>query len=280
MTILDALEQAKRLHAQSRREGRKEDTDAGPRRKRPDIAPVTPLPIAPLEFTRLELNPAICDQNRILISNAPKNPYARAADSYRMLRTRLRSRLRTDGLSSFGITSSGADEGKSLTAVNLALSFASEKRRNVFLLDLDLRNPSLCRYLGVSPKVELGDALLQTVPIQDVFFTVGIDNLVLAGGVNSYENSSELLGTGALVQMLEFIAKSDPNALVIVDLPPLLQSADALVVAPHLSSMLLVVADGVARRDHLRRATELIASMNLAGVVLNRSREAIEDYYG
>ena len=65
-----------------------------------------------------------------------------------------------------------------------------------------------------------------------------------------------------------------------VDLPPLLLSADALVVAPKLSAVLLVVAEGTTRRDKLDRAVELLSGSNVAGIVLNRSRESVEDYYG
>jgi Mrp family chromosome partitioning ATPase len=186
----------------------------------------------------------------------------------------------TEPSSALGIVSAGPDEGKSVTAVNLALAFASEKRRNVFLLDLDLRNPSICRYLGVSPSVELGSCLAQVARAEDSLFRIGVDNLAVAGGVLSHDNSSELLGGAALPEMLAMIRKSDPHALIIADLPPLLQSADAMVIAPQLTTTLLVVGEGIARRENLNRAAEILQGMPLAGVVLNRSREAIEDYYG
>ena len=201
-------------------------------------------------------------------------------DSYRILRTRLRNRLGTEPSASIGVVSAGPNEGKSLTAVNLALAFANEKRRNVFLLDLDLRNPSICRYLGVRPTVELGTCLAQTARPEEAFFRIGVDNLVLAGSLHSHDNSSELLGGAALPGLLECIRTADSHALIIVDLPPLLQSADGMVVAPHLTTMLLVIGEGVTRRENLGRAAELLHGVQVAGVVLNRSREAIEDYYG
>jgi protein-tyrosine kinase len=280
MIILDALEKAKRMHAERARvAGEPEHVDrASPvRRARLEVAPA---PVPALNFARLNLDSEACERNRVLISIQPGSPHARAVDSYRILRTRLRSRLVAGQLTSFGIISAGPDEGKSLTAINLALSFAIEKRRNVFLIDLDLRNPSLCRYLGVTPKVELGSCLAHQSRPEEAFFSVGIDNLVLAGGITSHENSSELLGGSALAELLEYIRKSDPHALILVDLPPLLQSADAMVVAPHLTAMLLVVGEGVTRREHLSRAADLLSGMTVAGVVLNRSREAVEDYYG
>jgi protein-tyrosine kinase len=280
MTILEAIEKAKRMHAEKARDsGGQEyvDTAAPTRRRKLEVAPA---PVAALNFTRLSIDPAVYERNRVLISTQLETSHARAVDSYRILRTRLRSRLIAEQSTSFGIISAGPDEGKSLTAINLALSFANEKRRNVFLLDLDLRNPSLCRYLGVSPKVELGNCLAHVARPEDAFFSIGVDNLALAGGISSYDNSSELLGGSALAELLDYVRKLDPHALILVDLPPLLQSADAMVVAPHLTAMLLVVGEGVTRRDHLSRAAELLSGMTVAGVVLNRSREAVEDYYG
>ena len=67
---------------------------------------------------------------------------------------------------------------------------------------------------------------------------------------------------------------------MVEDLPPVLVSADALVVAPKLSGVLLVVAEGMTRRDQLDRAIEVLSGAKVAGIVLNRSRESVEDYYG
>jgi capsular exopolysaccharide synthesis family protein len=183
-------------------------------------------------------------------------------------------------MASIGILSVVAGEGKSLTSVNLALALARENKQNVFLLDLDLRNPTVCSKLGVAPHAEIGSFLSNAASPEEVFFTIGVDNLALAGGVTSHENSSELLGSGALTKLLESIKNLDPRALVLVDLPPLLVSADALVVAPHLTTTLLVVSEGMTRREHLQRASEVLAGVNVAGVVLNRSGEASKDYYG
>jgi Mrp family chromosome partitioning ATPase len=280
MTILDALEKAKRMRSEKAAVAvDQERVQRSPQVRRAKLE-VALAPVAALNFPRLTIDLAGCERNRVLISAQPGSSQARAVDSYRILRTRLRNRLVVDQSTSFGLVSAGPDEGKSLTAINLALAFASEKRRNVFLLDLDLRNPSLCRYLGVTPKGELANCLAHTTPPEDIFFTVGIDNLIIAGGLSSHDNSSELLGGSGLAALMDYIRKCDPHALMIVDLPPLLQSADAMVVAPHMTSMVLVVGEGLTRRDQLNRAAELLAGTNIAGVVLNRSREAIEAYYG
>lgn len=231
-----------------------------------------------IELQRLDPDPSAIQDYRILIGHNPG--LAAASDAYRILRTRLSSRLTTHGWNSLAVTSAGPGDGKSVTVLNLGLAFASERKRNIFLLDLDLRKPSLCQYLGVQPRSGIGQYLGGEAELPSIFFSIGVDNLVLAGGLTHYQHSAELLGGERMGQLLTHIANLDPNALIIADLPPLLSVADALVVAPQLSSTLLVVAEGGTRREGLARAREVLAGMPLAGIVLNHSTEAVNHYYG
>jgi len=274
MTIMEAaLERAKKL-----REQQLGTAAAAPpvrARRSSDSAPVA-KPIQ-LNFPRLDPDPQVVRESRILI--APEFQHSAVSDAYRILRTRLMHRVDSHGWKSFAITSAGAREGKSVTVLNLGLSIASERRRNVFLLDLDLRNPSLCRYLGVRPRVGIGQYLLGEAPVEDIFYSIGVENLTLAGGLSSCENSAELLGGERFGLLLDHVTKADPSALIIADLPPLLSVADALVVAPKLSATLLVVAEGITRRNALARALDLLGNVTLAGIALNHSSAAVGQYH-
>jgi Mrp family chromosome partitioning ATPase len=280
MTILEAIERAKRL-----REERAQHENRAPASEAPVVrrkaVEIKSHPVARLEFETVKIDPNVYEKNRVMMQREQGHAYSAVLDSYRILRTRIWHRgVGTERWSSLGMVSAGPGEGKSLTALNLSLAFAREKKNNVFLLDLDLRNPCVCRYLGVTPRVGIGSALSGEAKPQDVFFGIGVENLILAGGVTSYENSSEMLGGDGLANLLAYINSIDPHALIMVDLPPLLISADALVVGPKLSAVLLVVAEGVTRRDQLDRAIEVLSGSTVAGIVLNRSRESVEDYYG
>ncbi len=282
MTILEAIEKAKRLRAEKAHESVREappsESTVSHRRT---ADPEAQHAIARLDFERLPIDASVYERNRVLMSHDKGHAYSSVLDSYRILRTRIWHRgVGSERWTSLGMVSAGPGEGKTLTALNLSLAFAREKKNNVFLLDLDLRNPSICRYLGVTPTTGIGAALSGAVKPADVFFSIGVDNLILAGGLSSYENSSELLGGPGLSELLSYINRIDPHALILVDLPPLLLSADALVVAPKLSAVLLVVAEGVTRRDQLGRVVEVLSGSQVAGIVLNRSRESVEDYYG
>ncbi|MFK8031951.1 MAG: exopolysaccharide biosynthesis protein, partial [Gammaproteobacteria bacterium] len=91
-----------------------------------------------------------------------------AADSYRMLRTRVIQRMRDNGWNSLMVVSAGPGEGKSLTAVNLAISLAREVTHTVLLVDLDLRRPSVHEFFGYEPPHGIIDYLRNDVPLPDI----------------------------------------------------------------------------------------------------------------
>jgi Mrp family chromosome partitioning ATPase len=247
----------------------------GDHRRQQSVITPAPLPM----FSVMQADARICEQARVVLSEGADHSQSKVLDSYRIVRTRLRRALGTRDAASIGIVSAGRNEGKSLTSVNLALAFARERKQNVYLLDLDLRNPTVCGMLGVVPNVEIGSYLAGAAPPDATFFTFGFEGVAVAGGTARHVNSSELLSGSALPQLFQYLHSVDPRALVLVDLPPLLPSADALIVAPHLTSTLLVVSEGVTRRDQLQRAGEMLSGVNVAGIVMNRSREASDNYY-
>jgi protein-tyrosine kinase len=295
MTVQDALERAKQLAKAREAAAPKPAAAPVPRPRRTEPVAPEPAPVAahsplyaPAEHRRSEL-PAFalrpydleqCILNRVLVPEMRPRGEMLGAAAYRILRTRLLQRVRNGNWTAVGLTSPGPAEGKSLTAINLALSIAAEGNNDVFLLDLDLRNPSTARYLGVHPPRDLGDFLAGRCEPQEVLYSIGIPNLVFGGGVVNNPQASELLASGHLYELFGYIREVSTRPLILVDMPPILSTDDALVVAPQVEAMLLVIGEGKTRRDGLERATELLAEFNLAGIVLNRSRETVQDYYG
>jgi protein-tyrosine kinase len=90
------------------------------------------------------------------------------ADAYRMLRTQVLQRLNENNWNALAITSPGANEGKTLTAINLAISLAQEVTCTVLLVDADLRHPSVHSYFGLSPGKGLSDYLTGNIPLSDL----------------------------------------------------------------------------------------------------------------
>jgi Mrp family chromosome partitioning ATPase len=251
----------------------------GPAKQSSTSAPV--LTVALPTFPAVNCSYAVAVGHRVLVPDTLVGVNSRVAAAYRMVRTRLLHRSRNHGLKSIAITSPGPGEGKSLTTLNLALSLARDPTVNVFLLDLDMRSPSMCRYLGVQPPVELLAYFAGSRAAGEVFFSIGPKNLALAGSLASTDAASELLGSGRLEALLSYINSLCPNAIILLDLPPVLVTDEALLVAPRVDATLLVVAEGRTRRDSLARAVSLLAEFKCIGVVLNRATEALEDsaYY-
>jgi len=299
MSIVDAIKKAKQLQQKSRLpQDAERVTDDGhgaplpsahterpvfavPQSRAPVPPDTVPINIVAPEFAHLQYEATKCSQNRILVPDAETRLTQLGSPSYRMLRTRLLRRAHVQNWSCIAITSPGAGEGKSMTSLNLALSIAREGNHDVFLIDLDMRNPSVSNYLGITPPVDMVEFFNGKASPADLLFTVGIDRLTIASSTSTAANASELLATGRLRDLLGYIRQISPNPFILLDLPPIAVTDDALVVIPHVDATVLIVAEGKTNRDQLQRALGLLADFTVAGVVLNSSIESIgTDYYG
>lgn len=231
------------------------------------------------EFSRIRLDAATCERNRILLESNNQSELARADASYRVLRSRVQNRIGTGKFSCIGITSPGPSEGKTVTSLNLAISLVREKQRPVFLLDLDLRNPSVLKYLGASAPVQLSQFFFRAAAADEVLFATGIEMLFVAGNRLPVEGASELLASQRLDELIAYIRGRSPHALIIIDLPPVISTDEALKVAPRVDAMFLVVSESKTRRDALERSLGLLSDVKIAGIILNRSPESVGQYY-
>jgi len=221
-----------------------------------------------------------CLENRVLVDDGASNNKVAGA-AYRMLRTRLLRRARTNGWTTIGVTSATPNDGKSLTVLNLGISVAREGNSEAVLLDFDMRNPSMCQYLGVKPTNQLLDYFERDATMADLFFSIGISNLLLASAVTGTERASELLAGDKVDRLIQYIKEHSANPIVLIDLPPLLVTDDALVVAPKVDALLVVASEGHTSRADLDKALGLLAEFPIAGLVLNHAKETGVNYgYG
>jgi protein-tyrosine kinase len=142
------------------------------------------------------------------------------------------------------------------------------------LIDLDMRNPSVCAYLGVQPPQELVSYFsVAGSAAQPPLFSIGVENLAIAGSVTPSNLGTDLLADGRLERLIEEIKALSRDPIVLLDLPPILVTDEALSLAPRVDATLLTVSAGRTRRDSLLRTKQLLAEFTCAGIVLNRSRE-------
>jgi Mrp family chromosome partitioning ATPase len=205
-----------------------------------------------------------------------------ALRAYKVLRTRVLQRMVSNNWYSFAVTGSTTGEGKTLTAINLAIALAQDVNTWVFLVDLDLQRPQIANYLGLEFGKGLGEYLTGEgdLGLQDICYNVaGVDRLAVIPNSRPLQNSSELLVSPAMNALSQAISAEAPRRIVIFDMPPLLASDDVLAFAPQVDGLLLVLAEGISARASLEKSKQLIGNTNLIGVVLNRSTESNETPY-
>ncbi len=194
------------------------------------------------------------------------------SSAYKILRTQVLQRLKARHCNNFGIVSANPGEGKSLTAINLAISLAQEVQHTVLLVDFDLKNPSIHTYFKYCPGYCLNDYLFNDVPLPEIMFNPGIEGLVVLPGSDSVPNSSEMLSSPKVGQLVEELKSRYAERIVIFDLPSLLSSDDVMAFSPYVDSVLLVVEDGRTTQDELMQSLEYLGETEILATVLNKSK--------
>lgn len=208
------------------------------------------------------------------------NPHSPRAEAFRHLRTNLQFVDVDRPVKAIVITSSVPDEGKSTTAVNLAIAFA-EMGRRVLLIEADLRRPRVADYLGLEGAVGLSNVLAGQVVVDDAIQPWGEYDLhVLPSGFVP-PNPSELLGSRNMAALLTRLrAEFD---IILLDTPPLLPVTDAAVVATHADGAVLVARSGKTAQARVRTALASLRAVDsrVLGCVLNMqpSKGDVDYYY-
>jgi protein-tyrosine kinase len=242
--------------------------------ERPDFKVVKDTPAAAhqIVYTRtrcVDIPRDSLRENRI-VSGFNQCPFT---DAYKILSTQVSQKLRANGWNTLAITSPGRREGKTLTAINLAISLATQFNQTALLVDADLRRPSVSDYFRLQPGPGLGDYLMSDTPIDELLIHPGVAGFVFLPSGAPLLNSSEALGWRRMADLVKEMKTRYPSRLVVFDLPPLLHTADVLALAPCIDAALLVVEEGKTLRGDVRRAEMLLTGTHLIGTVLNKSRE-------
>jgi protein-tyrosine kinase len=226
-------------------------------------------------FLPATFDTVVMEQNRIL----PQVADQAALRAYKILRTRLLQRLAANKWQSVAITGTESGQGKTLTAINLAITLAQDPNTSVCLVDLDLQRPQLGTQMGMGFELGLGDYLLGECQAEQIMYQSNFPHLVIIPNSKRFEHSSEVLAGARMLDLLRIIDAEMPRHIVIFDMPPLLLADDVLTFAPHVDGVLLVLAEGLTQRASVEKAKELLGDMNLVGVVLNRSSERDNSSY-
>jgi protein-tyrosine kinase len=235
------------------------------------------LPAA-IEYTRTKAfsPPAdLLEANRIVHASSA----APAAAAFRMLRTQVLQRMEENNWRSLAMFSPSSEDGKTTTAINLAINLANDQRHTVLLVELDLRRPTIAARLGIRLDSGADDVLRGDARVEDcLFHPEGFDRLVVLPARAAMENSSEAIAGPRGRQLVSELRGRYPDRLLLFDLPPILGADDALAFAPLVECGLVVVGEGSTLRDDLLRCMELLRKVPIVGTVLNRATDTASAY--
>ncbi|SFL10741.1 capsular exopolysaccharide family [Paenibacillus sp. 1_12] len=206
------------------------------------------------------------------------NPNSLTSEAYRSLRFNIEFSDFEHEVKTIAITSANRGEGKTTTALNLAVAYA-QMGKKVVLLDADLRKPSVHIAFGGDSSRGLTSFLNERSSMNEIIHESYVDGLsiIIAGAIPP--NPSELLASKQMNVLLAELKNS--YDLIIIDTPPVLMLTDAKVVASKCDGVLLVVEYGkVKRREGKKVKDELmLAKAKLIGVVLNKINTQDADDY-
>ena len=223
---------------------------------------------------KLDGNQSFVNQRRHILTN---HSSVHVQEAYKALRTNIRFFLSGSNCKKFCITSSAAGEGKSITILNLAISFAQTGQK-VLLIDADMRRPSLARLLIEKPVPGLSNVLAGLSSEEQAIRKNIYENLDVLLSGDLPPNPSELLGSESMLKLLERMEKC--YDYILVDLPPVGVVADACVIANSLDGVLFLVRQNVTERDAVKYSIKQLelSGANLMGFVFNGAETEGKSY--
>ncbi|WP_045221313.1 XrtA-associated tyrosine autokinase [Desulfonatronum thioautotrophicum] len=272
--IEEALEKAARLRddqaATQPAESTVPPTSSGTMQQ-PQAAPLVSPPAPPEAFTS--------DGASLNITNATlvsaTDPQSPIAEEYRKLKEMIIKLTRSDQTkNTLMITSAMSGEGKTTTALNLAISLAQEYDHTVLLIDADLRKPSIMRYLDktVEHGPGLTECLLDDAPVSEVLVKTGIGKLVILPSGRVAPNPGELFSSKKLRDLIREMKHRYQDRYIIIDTPPVLPFAETRTLSGIVDGVIVVVKSGLSTVENIQDACEAMRGANILGLVYNHAR--------
>jgi len=211
----------------------------------------------------------------IVTQHDPKSPISEA---YRTLRTNFQFATIQLKPKTVMVTSAVPGEGKTTTAVNMAVTMADRGIR-VLIVDTDLRRPNVHRVLKMERGPGLTDIVREGLDPQRVIRATSVENLWVVSSGRVPPNPSELAGSERMGSVIKHLGQQFD--LVICDAPSILVVTDPVLLATHVDTVVLVVSANNARRETIQRSCKLLQTANahISGVVLNGLEVTRRHYY-
>lgn len=224
--------------------------------------------------TKTTLSEEILKEN-FVVSSLINHP---SSYIFKVLRTKVLSKMHANNWRVLAVTSPKENAGKSFTAVNLAVSIAMEENHSALLVDFDFKASSIQQYFGITSKKGVSDYFSNNISLSEILVRPNIkgqtllpSDLVLLPAGKNISRSAELLSSSKLVGLIEELKNRYSNRIIVVDLPSLLDTADAMTFLNSADACLLVVAEGESTVEQIKQSMYLIDEKKLMGSVFNKS---------
>lgn len=206
------------------------------------------------------------NDSSLIVSMNPKSPIS---EVYRILRTKIHFSSKEQEIKTLMITSTQTGEGKTTTISNLAVTYAQEGKR-VLLVDADMRKPSLHRVFSVPNHQGLSTLLTGHTSVQDSIQETIVSNLSLLPSGPVPANPAELMDSAVMRELLEQLKPE--YDVILLDTPSVLSVSDSVIVSALCDGVVMIVASGKVRKDHLKKAKEQLdhVNANMLGIVINK----------
>lgn len=215
------------------------------------------------------------EKNRIVAFNK-NDPKSMVFD---LLRTHVLQKMEENGWRTLAITSPTPEAGKTVVAINLAMSIAQQTNKTAMLVDFDLRRPRIGAYLGIPMEKSLNDLLNGKAELPDVLVNPDIPRLVVLPTRTPVKKSSETLSSKKITDLIKELRERFESRIVIFDLPPMLVTDDAIALLPQIDCVLMVVANGMSTKREIEDSLHLMPAANLIGTILNKAEIESTAYY-
>jgi protein-tyrosine kinase len=180
------------------------------------------------------------------------------------------------------VTSAVAGEGKSFTALNLAMSMAMELDKTVLLVDADVAHPELLDILGLPPSKGMMDVLTDSkLDLSSVILRTNVEKLSVLPAGAPHLRATELLASDAMTHLVNEMAARYPDRIIVFDSPPLLLTTESPVLATHMGQIVVVVEAERTAESRLMLALSRIETCPIVMTLLNKARAPdLGLYYG
>jgi receptor protein-tyrosine kinase/non-specific protein-tyrosine kinase len=232
-------------------------------------------PLPDLEPGPVHIRPPAITDSAIMVPENPflinlNDPYSPIGEELRKLKAALVNLTTGDTfLNSMLVTSSVQNEGKSLTALNLAISLAQEYDHTVLLIDADFRRPTIHRHLGIELKQGFADCLLDEAEIGNVIIPTGIGRLSVITAGREVPNPVELFASQRTEKLIAEMKSRYHDRYIIFDTPPVLPFAEARTLSHLVDGVLFVVKEQLASQTNIKEAIDVLKGCHMLGMVYN-----------